>query len=573
MNHINKKMKRAFSFFAEHVEYMWHLFLKTNDALIITDEDEVIVMVNPSYELMTGYTFEEALGRRPNILKSHLTPRKTYQQMKVALKEKGSWTGELINSKKDGTIFHAEQTITKITHEQETYFIGIMRDVTDKVERQKEIHQLAYYDQLTGLPNHLYAKDMIESQLAVNDLPYAFMLFNIDRFKYINDGYGHDAGDRIILEMANRLSDLFNDQGLVGRFSGDTFIVFIQKDMDEAQLMNELQHQLLKMRHHPFEIKNDALYLTLSGGVRFSTETTVTVEKLIKHAEQAMYQAKQEGRNTVRLFKQSNSSELLTRLGLVHELNQALEQQAFIVYYQPQYSFKQQKVTGVEALVRWCHQERGVLTPFHFLNEAEEFGLLSQIDQLVMKQAFCQTKAWQDEGYTDLEVSVNMSYHLFNQVNVVDVMKQLIRESGLMPEFICIEITESIALNQVMHAFDTIKAFQALGVKVALDDFGTGYSSLSQLRNFTFDRVKVDQAFIRESTGEDMDAKFVEAIIHMAKLFGFDVVIEGIETFNQLVFVRNNYADKAQGYLIQKPVSKEQVQLDLKFDDRTYHQS
>jgi diguanylate cyclase (GGDEF)-like protein/PAS domain S-box-containing protein len=567
MNDTNEKMKRAFAFFSEHGEYMWHLFLQTNDALTITDEDESIVMVNPSYEMMTGYTFDDALGKRPSMLKSHLTPRTTYQEMKRALKEKGSWTGELINSKKDGTIFYAEQTITKITHENETYFISIMRDVTDKVERQKEIHQLAYYDQLTGLPNHVYAKELIADQIASNDWPFAFMLFNIDRFKYINDGYGHDAGDRAILEMAKRLSRLFTDQGLVGRFSGDTFIVFIQKEMTEGDLMNELHHQLLKIRHQPFNIEGDTLYLTLSGGVRFSTGTEDMIEQLIKHAEQAMYQAKREGRNTVRLFKQSNSRELLNRLGLVHELNQALEHEEFIVYYQPQYSFKRQKVTGVEALVRWDHKDRGILTPYHFLSEAEEFGLLSQIDQQVMKQAFNQTKIWHDEGYTDLEVSVNMSYHLFNQVNVVDIVDQLIHDSGLAPTSICIEITESIALNQVTHASDTIKAFQALGVKVALDDFGTGYSSLSQLRNFTFDRIKVDQAFIRESTGEDMDAKFVEAIIHMAKLFGFDVVIEGIETFNQLVFVRNNYADKAQGYLIQKPVPTEQVQLALKFDD------
>ncbi len=567
MNHINTKMKRAFAFFAEHVEYMWHLFLETNDALIITDEDEVIVMVNPSYEMMTGFSFEEALGRRPSMLKSHLTPRETYDNMKQALREKGSWTGELINSKKDGAIFYAEQTITKITHDKETYFIGIMRDVTDKVERQKEIHQLAYYDQLTGLPNHVYAKEMIQEQIASHDLPFAFMLFNIDRFKYINDGYGHDAGDKVILEMAKRLSYLFKDQGIIGRFSGDTFIVFIQKAMDEGQLMNELHHQLLTMKHRPFQVEGDTLYLTLSGGVRFSMEKEDTIEQLIKHAEQAMYQAKREGRNTVRIFRKSNSGKLLTRLGLVHKLNQALEQEEFIVYYQPQYSFKRQKVTGVEALVRWNHKERGVLTPYHFLSEAEEFGLLSQIDQLVMKQAFNHTKAWHDQGFTDLEVSVNMSYHLFNQVNVVGVVNQLIQESGLKPTSICIEITESIALNQVTHAYDTIKAFQALGVKVALDDFGTGYSNLSQLRNFTFDRIKVDQAFIRESTGEDMDAEFVEAIIHMAKLFGFDVVIEGIETFNQLVFVRNNYADKAQGYLIQKPAPKEQVQLGLTFDD------
>ncbi|WP_159430162.1 EAL domain-containing protein [Halolactibacillus halophilus] len=232
--------------------------------------------------------------------------------------------------------------------------------------------------------------------------------------------------------------------------------------------------------------------------------------------------------------------------------------------------FIQIRVTRVESHVRWEHKDRGVLTPFHFLNEAEEFGLLSQIDQQVMKQAFTQTKIWQDQGFTDFEVSVNMSYHLFNQVNVVDVVSQLIRESGLKPDSICIEITESIALNQVTHAHDKIKAFQVLGVKVSLDDFGTGYSSLSQLRNFTFDQVKVDQAFIRESTGEDIDAKFVEAIIYMAKLFGFDVVIEGIETLNQLVFVRNNYADKAQGYLIQKPVPRDEVQLGLKFEETAY---
>lgn len=566
MNQMNNKMKRAFSFFAEHVEFMWHLFLKTNDALIITDENEVIVMVNPSYEWMTGYTFDEALGERPNLLKSDLTPRIRYKEMKEALREKGSWTGELINSKKDGTIFYAELTITKISHDDETYFIGIMRDVTDKVERQKEIHQLAFYDQLTGLPNHLYVRELIDDRLKTNVDPFAFMLFNIDRFKYINDGYGHDAGDKVILEMAQRLSRLFKESALVGHFSGDTFIVFVQGDLEEDRLIKEVHDRLLTLRHEPFHVEKDILYLTLSGGVRFSKRPEDTVEQLIKHAEQAMYQAKREGRNTLRLFKRSNSSELLTRLGLVHELNQAIEEQQFTVYYQPQYSFSQGKVTGVEALVRWQHPEKGLLTPYHFLSEAEEFGLLSQIDQVVMEKAFNETKKWHDAGYTDIEVSVNMSYHLFNQINVLDIVNQLISDSGISPKHVCIEITESIALNQVKHAKETIQAFQSLGVKVALDDFGTGYSSLSQLRNFTFDRVKIDQAFIRQSTGDDVDAKFVEAIIHMAKLFGFDVVIEGVETLNQLVFVRNNYADKAQGYLIQKPVSKDDVALDLTFN-------
>lgn len=566
MNQMNNKMKRAFSFFAEHVEFMWHLFLKTNDALIITDENEVIVMVNPSYEWLTGYTFDEALGERPNLLKSDLTPRIRYKEMKEALREKGSWTGELINSKKDGTIFYAELTITKISHDDETYFIGIMRDVTDKVERQKEIHQLAFYDQLTGLPNHLYVRELIDDRLKTNVDPFAFMLFNIDRFKYINDGYGHDAGDKVILEMAQRLSRLFKESALVGRFSGDTFIVFVQGDLEEDRLIKEVHDRLLTLRHEPFHVEKDILYLTLSGGVRFSKRPEDTVEQLIKHAEQAMYQAKREGRNTLRLFKRSNSSELLTRLGLVHELNQAIDEQQFTVYYQPQYSFSQGKVTGVEALVRWQHPEKGLLTPYHFLSEAEEFGLLSQIDQVVMEKAFNETKKWHDAGYTDIEVSVNMSYHLFNQINVLDIVNQLISDSGISPKHVCIEITESIALNQVKHAKETIQAFQSLGVKVALDDFGTGYSSLSQLRNFTFDRVKIDQAFIRQSTGDDVDAKFVEAIIHMAKLFGFDVVIEGVETLNQLVFVRNNYADKAQGYLIQKPVSKDDVALDLTFN-------
>lgn len=569
MNQVNNKMKRAFSFFAEDEESMWHLFLKTNDALIITDEKERIMMVNPSYEKITGYIFDEALGKRPSLIKSHLTPRIRYQEMKQALKEKGSWTGDLINSKKDGTVFYAELTITKINHDGETYFIGIMRDVTDKVERQKEIHQLAYYDQLTGLPNHLYVRELIDGRLKTNVEPFAFMLFNIDRFKYINDGYGHDAGDKVILEMAQRLSRLFKESALVGRFSGDTFIVFVQGALEEDVLIKEIHDRLLTLRHDPFHVEDDILYLTLSGGVRFSRQPEDTVEQLIKHAEQAMYQAKREGRNTIRLFKRSNSSELLTRLGLVHELNQAIEEQQFTVYYQPQYSFSQGKVTGVEALVRWQHPEKGLLTPYHFLSEAEEFGLLSQIDQAVMAQAFNETKRWHDAGYTDLEISVNMSYHLFNQVNVLDIVKQLISDAGLSPKHVCIEITESIALNQVKHAKETIQTFQSLGVKVALDDFGTGYSSLSQLRNFTFDRVKIDQAFIRQSTGDDVDAKFVEAIIHMAKLFGFDVVIEGVETLNQLVFVRNNYADKAQGYLIQKPVPKDALALDLTFKQMT----
>lgn len=557
-----KEMEEIFKRFAGEVDNVWHLFLNMNDGLLITDHHERILLANPAFERISGYSYKELIGRTPRIVKSGLTPKSQYKEMRRALNANSTWTGDMINRRKDGELYYADQTITAVHHGDQVYYTSITRDVTEQVNQQKEVHQLAYYDRLTGLPNQAYLYDVLTSAACVGE-PFAVALFDIDRFKYINDVLGHHNGDKIICEVAKRLEQYLPDKSVVSRFSGDAFLVYLTGFDNAETIVKQIEVLMHHVRKYPFIVGSERYYLTLSGGISVYPHDGTEIDALIKYADQAMYRSKDNGRNTYQFYLEGMEPNASNRLELMHELNQAVKKNQFVVYFQPQICLADHRVIGVEALVRWNHPTRGLLTPYHFLNEAEEFGLLSQIDQLVMAEAFATGRHWHASGYDDLVISVNMSQHLFNQANVVEVIKTMLKTSGIKPKNVLIEITENVALSQVAHAKKIIDDFHAIGVKVALDDFGTGYSSLSQLRNFPFDSVKIDQSFIRSSTGDDLDAAFVESIIHMAKLFHFDVVTEGIETQSQLAFVKEKHADIAQGYLIQKPAPKDKVRLVL----------
>lgn len=556
-------MKKMFERFSSDYENVWHLFSETNDGLIITDDKRRIIIINPAFENISGYSSEELFLKNPSVFQSGQTSQEVFHDMWSMLSSNRTWTGELINRRKNGEIFYSHLTITYIKNSSlETgYYIGICRDVTKEKEEKKRIVKLAYYDFLTKLPNRAYFEELAKDQITMYPGERMALLFlDLNQFKLINDTLGHFQGDLLLKELVNRLKVVFGVDGLISRFGGDEFLILLKNVKSEKDVTEKLNACFSQLSERPFILVGQSFFLTVSIGVSLYPEHGSDVEILIKNAGTAMHQAKMNQRNSYQFFAFGMETELYDQLVLGNELRQALEKGQFELYYQLQMDVQKESVLGVEALIRWNHPVKGVLLPGEFLGKAEEFGLIEEIDNWVMTNAFYQTYDWHQNGYPNLNVSVNISNQQFESPLFIERVKIALKETNINPTKVCLEITEKIALNDLDEAVEKLKQLNHLGVKVALDDFGTGHSSLSQLKNFPVDILKIDRSFIMQSTGEDRDAEFVKIIIHMAKHLNYDVVCEGVETESQLNFLRNEACDFAQGYLFSRPLDSDQLQ-------------
>lgn len=556
-------MKKMFERFSSDYENVWHLFSETNDGLIITDDKRRIIIINPAFENISGYSSEELFLKNPSVFQSGQTSQEVFHDMWSMLSSNRTWTGELINRRKNGEIFYSHLTITYIKNSSlETgYYIGICRDVTKEKEEKKRIVKLAYYDFLTKLPNRAYFEELAKDQITMYPGERMALLFlDLNQFKLINDTLGHFQGDLLLKELVNRLKVVFGVDGLISRFGGDEFLILLKNVKSEKDVTEKLNACFSQLSERPFILVGQSFFLTVSIGVSLYPEHGSDVEALIKNAGTAMHQAKMNQRNSYQFFAFGMETELYDQLVLGNELRQALEKGQFELYYQLQMDVQKESVLGVEALIRWNHPVKGVLLPGEFLGKAEEFGLIEEIDNWVMTNAFYQTYDWHQNGYPNLNVSVNISNQQFESPLFIERVKIALKETNINPTKVCLEITEKIALNDLDEAVEKLKQLNHLGVKVALDDFGTGHSSLSQLKNFPVDILKIDRSFIMQSTGEDRDAEFVKIIIHMAKHLNYDVVCEGVETESQLNFLRNEACDFAQGYLFSRPLDSDQLQ-------------
>lgn len=556
-------MKKMFERFSADYENVWHLFSETNDGLIITDDKRRIIIINPAFENISGYSSEELFLKNPSVFQSGQTSQEVFQDMWSTLSSNRTWTGELINRRKNGEIFYSHLTITYIKNSSlETgYYIGICRDVTKEKEEKNRIVKLAYYDFLTKLPNRAYFEELAKEQLTkYPDEQMALLFLDLNQFKLINDTLGHFQGDLLLKELVNRLKIVFGVDGLISRFGGDEFLILLKNVRSEKEITEKVNACFSQLSERAFTLVGQRFFLTVTIGVSLYPEHGSDVEILIKNAGTAMHQAKMNQRNSYQFFAFGMETELYDQLLLGNELRQALEKDQFELYYQLQMDVQKESVLGVEALIRWNHPEKGLLLPGEFLGQAEEFGLIEEIDNWVMTNAFYQTYYWHQNGYPNLNISVNISNQQFESPLFIERVKIALEKTNINPTKVCLEITEQIALNDLDEAVQKLKQLNYLGVKVALDDFGTGHSSLSQLKNFPVDILKIDRSFIMQSTGKDRDAEFVKIIIHMAKHLNYDVVCEGVETESQLSFLRNEDCNFAQGYLFSRPIAPEQLQ-------------
>lgn len=539
------------------------VFEHSYDGIVITDRDNRIVDVNQSFSQITGYTKAEVLGKNPSLLKSGRQDKAFYKNLWRTVKESGHWQGEVWNRRKGGEFYVELLAITAVTNEEGvlTHYVGIFSDITALRASQEKLEHLAHFDPLTHLPNRTLLSDRLTQSVALarrdNHL-LAVCFVDLDGFKPINDEYGHQTGDQLLINVARRLEGALRAIDTVSRLGGDEFVLLLTRLND----MNELEIALNRVMSaicDPYVIDEIEFRVTASIGVTLFPLDEADPESLIRHADQAMYQAKRAGRNRHCLFDAMQEREDASRFHKLESVRQALEKREFVLFYQPKVDMRQGRVIGVEALIRWNHPERGIVPPGEFLPMIEQSEFMADIDEWVIGEALEQIALWKRRGL-DMRVSVNVSARLLLAPDFPDVVRNhLRRQPEVPPGLLEFEVLESAALDDMGRVRQAISRCQELGVTFSLDDFGTGYSSLSYLRRLPVDTVKIDQSFIRDFLENSEDLAIVEGIVGLAKVFQRQVIGEGVESSEHGVMLMRLGCDIAQGYGIARPMPASDV--------------
>lgn len=541
---------------------------KVADSIFITDCNGVIEYINPAFEIITGYCREEALGQTPRVIKSGKHDEQFYQQIWDTLQQGEVYRNVFINRRKDGELYHEAVTITPLTdeHGKITHYISSGKDITESIQTQERLHHLAHHDALTGLPNRILFVDRLKHALLRAERrkrAVAVMFMDMDRFKIVNDTLGHEAGDRLLQAMAARLHGCVREGDTVARFGGDEFAGFLS-DVASPEDVAIVVGKFLDALAPPFMIDGHELFISGSIGISLYPEDGSDTQTLMKNADTAMYRAKQMGGNTSEFYHEDMSTHTLTRLSRETGLRRALEKQEFVVHYQPQFDLNNGDVVGFEALVRWENLESGSVLPSEFIPLLEETGLIIPVGEWVLRTACAQHQAWQVAGLPSMRIAVNISSRQFEDSELLKTIQCVMEEKCMLPEFLELEITESILMKNAELDMETLQALSNMGMQFAIDDFGTGYSSLTYLKRFPINILKIDKAFVHDITGNADDAAIVCAIITMAHSLGMKTVAEGVETREQLDFLRTQGCDYAQGFYFSPPLPGIEIERLLK---------
>jgi diguanylate cyclase (GGDEF)-like protein len=440
-------------------------------------------------------------------------------------------------------------------HELECFIL----DLTEYKQAQQRANYSAYHDALTDLPNQILFKDRLQQALALsrrNKQMLAVLFVDLDRFKAINDTLGYAAGDRVLQEAAQRLTTYVRDSDSVARFGSDEFVL-LMTEIDRTEDAAKIAQKICEAFKLPFNFKEHELFVTISIGIALYPYDGEDTSTLLKSAGAALDRAKEHGGNNYQFYTAGRTTKALKQLVLENNLRHALEREEFIVHYQPQVNTKSAQLAGMEALVRWQHPGLGLLQPAEFITLAEETGLIVPIGEWVLRTACRQNKSWQDAGFDPLRVAVNLSARHFHQTNLVETVAKILKDSGLNPNWLELELTERSVMKDPEQAIVKLHELKGMGVHISIDDFGTGYSSLSYLKRFPIDTLKVDQSFVSEITTDSDNAAIVQAIITLARAMKLNVIAEGVETLEQFELLRRLDCDAVQGFLFSEPLSTE----------------
>lgn len=537
---------------------------KVADSIFITDADGVIEYVNSAFVIVTGYERDEAIGQSPRIMKSGSHDEKFYAQIWEALLRGEVYRNVIVNRRKDGRLYHEAVTITPLTDTQGkvTHFISSGKDMSESIQAQERLHHLAHHDALTGLPNRVLFVERLKHALQRANhrkRAVAVMFLDMDRFKMVNDTLGHEAGDRLLQAMAARLLACVREGDTIARFGGDEFAGLLN-DVASPEDVAPIVGKFLEALAPPFVIDGHELFVGGSIGVSLYPDDGTDPQTLMKNADTAMYSAKQRGGNSSEFYYAGMNENALARLSLETGLRHALDRQEFSVQYQPQIDLKNGEVVGFEALLRWDRPDGGPVSPKVFIPILEETGLIVAVGEWMLRTACEQHRAWRAVGLPPLRMAVNISSRQFEGGDLTETLRRVLQDAAMPAEFLELEITESILMKNAARDMEALQTLNALGMRFAIDDFGTGYSSLTYLKRFPIDILKIDKAFVRDITDNGDDAAIVRAIITMAQSLGIQALAEGVETREQVEFLRHQGCDLIQGYYFSPPLSASEAE-------------
>lgn len=532
-------------------------------SVMITNTKNIIEYVNKRFTEITGYSNEEVIGKTTELFKSSSTSPAEEFQLQDSIKAEKSWHGEIESTRKNGEKYWELVSVSPIRDDsgELTHFVTVSEDLTELKNTQIEIERLAYYDTLTGLENRKLFRERLEQTVEKckqGKHNIAILYLDLDQFKRINDTLGHDAGDALLKSVAKLLRNTVSPDDFVARFGGDEFAVLLT-DIPNTAAADHMARKIIEAFSQPFTIADQEIITTTSIGITVAPADTLDPTTLIKNADLAMYRAKELGRNNYQFFTSEMNVEALGRLFLENELRQSIEKNQFIMHYQPIVNMNTQTIAGFEALVRWKHKTKGLISPDQFIYVAEETGLIVPLGEIIINMACKRINKIHELGIAKPKVAVNLSVRQFQDPNLPNIIETALKESGLPAKFLQLEITESMLLADIDETIALLHKLKGFGVSISIDDFGTGYSSLSYLKRLPIDVIKVDKSFIHDIPEDSNDMAITAAVIAMAHKLQLQVVAEGVETHEQLNFLKNNNCDFIQGFLYSRPVAEEKL--------------
>ncbi|MDF2177229.1 EAL domain-containing protein [Aliiglaciecola sp. CAU 1673] len=539
------------------------IYEASTEPVMIVDQDDQIQFVNNAFCEMTGFSTKALLGKSASVLRPARHTSEFNQQIRQQLNQEGSWSGELWSLNHSGQAFPRHVRLRNIVDEegQPVYIVGVYTDLSSQRSRLQRLQEMAYHDELTGLANRSLLMQIIPHQINQcrrDNSGFGLMFLDLDKFKQVNDSLGHEAGDILLKAAAQRLMNVLRSTDTVARLGGDEFIVLASQVSENEDLVR-VADKIVDVLSKPFKIKDRDVEVGVSIGISLFPQNSDDGESLMHLADIAMYRAKKQQKGSYVFYCEEINQELVSYRQLENDIRRGLKLKEFIPYFQPQVDSRTNKIVGVECLARWQHRNRGILAPSEFIRVAERSGLIQEVFLQVLENTIEHVVAWKKELGVEVQVSVNLSGHQFANQQNIEQMSEMMRASGISPNALKTEITETSLLDSGHYLLERLSWVKSAGFRIALDDFGSGYSSLRQLRILPVDSLKIDSSFVMNMEQEPGDKVIIKAIIQLSKLLDVDVVAQGVEKPEQVQFLEENGCHIMQGFHFSRPVPAEQL--------------